>query len=143
MLNINSIQNGIVIDHIKCGMGYEIFKLLELDEADYPVALIMNVVSKKKGKKDMIKIENVFDVDLGIIGALDDEITINIIENEKIIDKKVVELPEEVEDVLHCSNPRCITSTERNIKHRFKLIDKEHKKYKCIYCDHIYEFKKI
>lgn len=138
MLNINSIKKGIVIDHIHCGMGYEIFKLLNLDKVDYTVALIMNARSKKLGKKDMIKIENVLDIDLRILGVIDDNITINIIEDEMITKKINIKLPEYVENVLICDNPRCITSEERNIIHRFRLVDRSRKLYKCIYCDHLY-----
>ena len=112
MLNINSISNGIVIDHIKPGLGYEIFKLLELDNADFTVALIMNADSKKYGKKDMIKIENVMDIDLAILGLIDKDLTVNIIENEKIKEKLSMILPEKVEGFIKCKNPRCITCHE-------------------------------
>lgn len=138
MLNINSITKGIVIDHITPGNGYEIFKLLELDKADYTVALIMNAQSKKHGKKDIIKIENVIDMDLRILGILDDAITINIIENEEIIEKIKVTLPEHVEGFLRCNNPRCVSTSERNILHKFSLVDPATHLYKCDYCDHLY-----
>lgn len=138
MLRINSITKGIVIDHITPGMGYEMFKLLELDKADYTVALIMNALSKKHERKDMIKIENVIDMDLSILGILDDTITINIIENEEIIEKIRVELPEHVEDFLKCSNPRCVSTSERNMIHKFSLVDRDAHLYKCDYCDHLY-----
>lgn len=138
MLNINSISRGIVIDHIQPGKGYEIFKFLELDKADYTVALIMNASSKKFGTKDMIKIENVLDMDLSILGLLDDSLTVNIIEDEKIKEKVTIRLPEIVEDILRCSNPRCITSDERNIVHKFSLVNREKKLYKCDFCDHLY-----
>ena len=138
MLNINSITKGIVIDHITPGMGYEIFKLLELDRASYTVALIMNAQSKKHGRKDIIKIENVIDMDLGILGILDENITINIIEDEIIIKKLKVKLPEHVEGFLKCSNPRCISTTERNVTHKFSLVDARTHLYKCDYCDHLY-----
>lgn len=138
MLRINSITKGIVIDHITPGLGYEIFKLLKLDRADYTVALIMNAQSKKHGRKDMIKIENVIDMDLDILGVLDDEITVNIIENEKIIKKISVSLPQHVENFIKCKNPRCVSTSERNIVHKFSLVDKKTHLYKCDYCDHLY-----
>ena len=138
MLNINSITKGIVIDHITPGKGYEIFKLLELDKASYTVALIMNAQSKKHGKKDIIKIENVIDMDLRVLGILDDSLTINIIENEEIIEKIHVKLPEHVEGFLKCSNPRCISTSERNMVNRFSLVDPATHLYKCDYCDHLY-----
>ncbi|MBZ2174009.1 aspartate carbamoyltransferase regulatory subunit [Schnuerera sp. xch1] len=138
MLNIDSISKGIVIDHINAGYGYSIFKYLGLDKADFAVALIMNVPSKKFGKKDLIKIENVIDVDLTMLGFIDPNITINIIEDEKIVKKINLSLPERVEGIIECKNPRCITSEERNIVHKFILIDKENGIYKCEYCDQIY-----
>lgn len=138
MLRINSITKGIVIDHITPGMGYEMFKLLELDQADYTVALIMNALSKKHGRKDMIKIENVIDMDLSVLGILDDTITINIIENEQIIKKIQVELPEHVVDFIKCKNPRCVSTSERNMVHKFSLVDRGAHLYKCDYCDHLY-----
>lgn len=137
MLNINSISNGIVIDHIKTGLGYEIFKLLELDKADYTVALIMNADSKKYGKKDMIKIENVIDVDLAILGLIDRTLTVNIIENEKIKEKLSMILPEKVEGFIKCKNPRCITCHE-NVQNKFILVNREKGIYRCNYCDNLY-----
>ncbi len=138
MLSINSIKKGIVIDHIKPGYGMQIYRLLKLDEADYTVALIMNAVSKKLGRKDMIKIENTLDLDLKILGYLDPNITVNVIDEEQIVKKIELNLPEEVEGVLQCSNPRCITSVEREIPHKFVLVDREKRVYKCKYCDHTY-----
>ena len=138
MLNINSISNGIVIDHIKPGLGYEIFKLLELDKADYTVALIMNADSKKYGKKDMIKIENVIDVDLAILGLIDKDLTVNIIENEKIKEKLSMILPEKVEGFIKCKNPRCITSIEQELDHILVLTDEENQVYRCKYCEEKY-----
>ncbi|MDO5719057.1 MAG: aspartate carbamoyltransferase regulatory subunit [Tissierellia bacterium] len=137
MLSITSIKKGIVIDHIKPGMGYVIFKLLELDQADYRVALIINADSAKFGKKDLIKIENEIDLDLRALGILDENLTINIIEDEKIARKIDVELPDKFEGLFKCKNPRCITTSERNIEHNFSLIDKEKRTYKCSYCDHL------
>lgn len=138
MLNINSIQKGIVIDHITPGLGYEIFKMMELDKADYTVALIMNATSKKYGRKDMIKIENVIDLDLTALAILDEKLTVNIIEDENITDKIKINLPEKVEGLLKCNNPRCISTNERNITHKFSLVDRSKRLYKCDYCDHLY-----
>ncbi|CAM3125680.1 aspartate carbamoyltransferase regulatory subunit [Streptobacillus felis] len=135
MLNINSISKGIVIDHIKTGLGYEIFKLLELDKAKFRVALIMNAESKKNGKKDMIKIENNIDIDFSILGLIDPNVTVNIIENENIKEKIKIKLPEKVEEYIKCKNPRCITMHE-NIKNEFTLVDEKEGTYKCHYCDH-------
>ncbi|KXO16619.1 aspartate carbamoyltransferase regulatory subunit [Peptoniphilus sp. GNH] len=142
MLSITSIRRGIVIDHIKPGKGYEIFKLLKLDTADYTVALIMNADSKKYGKKDMIKIQNVIDLDLNVLGVLDDQLTINIIEDEKIAEKIEIETPKSFTGVFKCKNPRCISSVERDIPHVFDLIDAKNKIYKCRYCDHLLEVSK-
>lgn len=138
MLNINSIEKGIVIDHIKCGMGYKIFQLLKLDKADYTVALIMNAQSGKLGRKDIIKIENVIDIDFDILGVFDDNMTVNIIENEKIKEKISLNLPEHFEGFVKCKNPRCITQSERSIVQKFSLVDKDTRTYKCDYCDHLY-----
>ncbi|SHH89808.1 aspartate carbamoyltransferase regulatory subunit [Sporanaerobacter acetigenes] len=139
MLNIDSIANGIVIDHIKVGYGFKIFNYLGLDKADYRVALIMNVPSKKYGKKDLIKIENVMDLDLTMLGFIDPNITIAIIEDEKIKEKINLSLPKRIENVIECKNPRCVTSIERNIVHKFVLVDEEKGIYKCEYCDHNYD----
>ncbi len=136
MLSINSIKKGIVIDHIHAGLGVKIFDYLGLRDADYTVALIMNAQSKRVGKKDIIKIENVIDLDLSALGFIDPEITVNIIENEKIVEKINLTLPEKVVDVIHCKNPRCITSIERGIRHEFRLVDREKGIYACNYCDH-------
>ena len=138
MLNINSITNGIIIDHISPGNSIKIYYMLELDKADYTVALIMNAQSKKHGCKDMIKIENVLDLDLTALGVMDSNITINLIKDEKISEKINLELPHHVEGVLECNNPRCVSTSERNIVHRFSLVDKEKRLYKCDYCDHLY-----
>lgn len=137
MLNINSISKGIVIDHIKVGLGHKIYELLELDKANYTVALIMNVVSKKNGKKDMIKIDNIIDIDFSILGLIDPNLTVNIIENEKILKKIKIVLPNVVNHYLKCKNPRCITNHE-NIKNHFKLIDREKGIYICHYCDNFH-----
>lgn len=137
MITINSIKNGIVIDHIKPGHGIKIYNYLKLQDAEFPTALLMNVRSTKGIKKDMIKIENVIDLDFKMLGLLDPNITVNLIEDEKIKSKIKLSLPEKVENVLICKNPRCVTSVEKYIPHIFHLVDKEKGEYRCEYCDEI------
>ncbi|MBV4422511.1 aspartate carbamoyltransferase regulatory subunit [Clostridium tyrobutyricum] len=138
MLQINSIKNGIVIDHIKAGYGMKIFNYLKLNNVDYSVALIMNAQSGKLGKKDIIKIENKLEIDFAILGFIDPNITINIIKDE-VIDKKVkLKLPKSIKNVIKCKNPRCITSVEKNLAQEFYLSDEELGEYRCNYCDEIY-----
>lgn len=134
-MNIDSIKNGFVIDHITAGKGIEIFNLLKLDELDCSVALIKNVASKKSGKKDIIKIDADINVDTDILGYVDPNVTINTIKDGKIIEKKHIDLPEKLTNVIHCKNPRCITTTEQELPHIFKLTDKEKRIYRCIYCE--------
>ncbi len=138
MLTINSVKNGIVIDHIKAGHGIKIFNYLGLDRADYSVALIMNAESKKCGKKDIIKIENNLELDFTVLGFIDPNITIDIIENEVIKQKIKLRLPNKVENIIKCRNPRCITSVEKRLTHVFYLVDEEQSEYRCQYCDEIY-----
>lgn len=138
MLSINSISKGIVIDHIEPGYGFIIFEHLKLDTANFTVALIMNAVSDKCGRKDIIKIENEIDLDLAMLGFIDPNITVNIIEDEVITEKISLTLPEKVEDIIKCKNPRCISTEEKALIHKFVLIDKSKGIYKCDYCDHIY-----
>lgn len=137
MITINSIKNGIVIDHIKPGHGIKIYNYLKLEDADFPTALLMNVKSTKGNKKDMIKIENVIDLDFKMLGLLDPNITINLIEDEEIKSKIKLSLPEKVENVIICKNPRCITSIEKYVPHIFHLVDREKGEYRCEYCDEI------
>ncbi|MEY8001485.1 aspartate carbamoyltransferase regulatory subunit [Clostridium sp. JNZ X4-2] len=139
MLTINSIKNGIVIDHIKAGYGMKIYKYLELDKADYSVALIMNAESSKLGKKDIIKIENNLEMDFAVLGFIDPNITIDIIKDEKIYKKIKLKLPNRIENIIECKNPRCVTSVEKNIPHIFNLVDEKTGEYRCEYCDQIYE----
>lgn len=141
MLSINSIKKGIVIDHISAGLGIKIFELLHLKDANFTVALIMNVDSKKMGRKDLIKIENNIDIDLNILSLVDKNITINIIKDEKIIEKKDLILPNNINYIITCKNPRCITNAERNIKHSLTLVDKDTATYKCDYCEHLYKLR--
>ncbi|WP_113674140.1 aspartate carbamoyltransferase regulatory subunit [Vallitalea guaymasensis] len=135
MLKINGIKKGIVIDHIKAGLGYKIFKELKLDEADCTTALIKNAPSSKLGKKDLIKIDNVIDLNLDILGLIDPGLTITIIDDENIVDKIKLSIPKKVVGILKCNNPRCVTTIEKNEDITFTLVDPEKKEYKCEYCD--------
>ena len=134
-MNIDSIKNGIVIDHITAGKGMEIYKLLGLDSLDCSVALIKNVASRKMGKKDIIKIDTDFDVDTDILGFVDPDVTVNIIRDGKTAEKKTIGLPERLTNVLTCKNPRCISATEQELPQIFKLTDKERRVYRCLYCE--------
>ena len=137
MVRINSIKRGIVIDHIKAGVGLKIFNYLGLDNAEFTVALIMNAPSGKLGRKDIIKIENEIDIDFTVLGFIDPNITINIITGEEIERKVKLNLPDTIENVIKCTNPRCITSTEQEIFHSFYLANREKGEYRCMYCDEI------
>ena len=137
MLNIEKIKNGIVIDHIKAGQGIHIFNWLGLDKSPCTVAFVVNASSRRLGSKDIIKIDNTIDINHNILGLIDPNITVNIIENEIITEKIKLQLPEKVEDVLVCKNPRCITSTEKYIPHIFHLVNAELRTYRCEYCDDI------
>ncbi len=134
-MNIDSIQNGVVIDHITAGQGMKLYHLLKLDETDLSVAIIRNVVSRKMGKKDIIKIDADIPVNLDVVAYVDPGATVNIIRNGELVEKRQMELPEMLTDVLTCKNPRCITSTEQELKHIFRLTDRENKVYRCIYCE--------
>ncbi len=134
-MNIDSIKNGIVIDHITAGKGMEIYKLLGLDSLDCSVALIKNVSSRKMGKKDIIKIDSDFDVDTDILGFVDPDVTVNIIKDGKTAEKKTIGLPERLTNVLTCKNPRCISATEQELPQIFKLTDRERRVYRCLYCE--------
>ena len=134
-MNVDSIQNGIVIDHISAGKGMMLYDLLGLDQLDASIAIIKNVNSKKLGKKDIIKIDADIPVDLDLIGYVDPDATVNVIKNGLLVDKRSPELPETLTDVIKCKNPRCITSVEQELKHVFRLTDKEKRIYRCIYCE--------
>ena len=134
-MKIDSINNGIVIDHIKAGRGMELYRLLKLEGMDCSVALIRNAPSKKMGRKDIIKIDTMLDVDFNTLAYIDPGITINIIENGTEIEKLHPELPERMTNIIHCKNPRCITTTEQELPHVFKLVDREKAAYRCIYCE--------
>ena len=134
-MNIDSIKNGFVIDHIIAGRGMRIYELLGLDNLDCPVAIIRNATSHKRVKKDIIKIDDEIDLNLDIIGYVDPGATINIIRDGKLVEKKILELPETLTNVIKCKNPRCITTTEQEINHIFKLTDRERGVYRCMYCE--------
>ena len=138
-MNIDSIENGIIIDHIQAKKGLEIYKALNLEKLDCSVAIITNTKSKKMGRKDIIKIDKKIDLDLDILGYIDNNITINIIENKKCITKYHVKIPKEIVNIIYCKNPRCITSVEKNLDHIFILADEKNKKYRCKYCESINE----
>ena len=134
-MKIDAIQNGIVIDHITADKGMELYNLLNLDELKVPVAIIKNAQSKKLGKKDIIKIDGDITVDFDAIGYVSPSATVSIIKNSKVFDKKTIELPEKLKDVIKCKNPRCITPTEQELPHFIKRTDKKNKVYRCIYCE--------
>ena len=133
---IGDIKDGIVLDHITAGRGMDIYNVLHLGELDCTVALIKNADSAKIGKKDIIKIGTLLDLDLDVLGYLDPGITVNIIRDGKVAERRQLELPERVVGVIKCKNPRCITSVEQEIVHEFKLTDRNKKVYRCIYCEH-------
>ena len=132
---IGKIENGIVLDHIKAGAGMKLYKILGLDSLDCQVALIKNAESQKLGRKDIIKIDRIIDVNLDAIGYIDAGITVNIIENGKLAKRTHIEPPEEITDVIKCRYPRCITTTEQELPHVFRLTDRENLVYRCIYCE--------
>ena len=134
-MNIDGVSTGIVLDHIKAGKSMQIYELLRLDKIDNCVAVIQNADSSKYGKKDIIKIDQLIDLDLDILGYIDSNITVNIVKDGKLYEKKHLALPETLTNVIRCKNPRCITSVEQGIVHTFKLVDKVKKVYRCAYCD--------
>lgn len=136
MLNVGSIQEGFVLDHIQAGKGMSIYHDLQLDKLDCCVAIIKNAKSNKMGKKDIIKVECSIDMlDLHILGFIDHNITVNVIENTEIVEKKSLSLPERITNVIKCKNPRCITSIEQELEQIFLLTDKEKEIYRCMYCE--------
>ena len=139
MLNIDSLEKGVVIDHIEAGRSMEIYRVLELDKLDCSVAIIKNARSKKSGRKDIIKIEDRIDIDLDVLGFIDPNITVNIIDGGHIIEKKHLQLPERIVNVAKCKNPRCITSVEQELDHVFVLTDAEKGVYRCLYCEQEYK----
>ncbi len=134
-MNIDSIVNGAVIDHITAGRGMRLYELLHLEQVDCPVAIIKNVNSRKLGKKDIIKVDAAIPLNFDVIGYVDPGVTVNIIKEGKLIEKKTIDKPERLVNVIHCRNPRCITSTEQELDHIFKLTDRENSVYRCLYCE--------
>ena len=139
MLNIDSIQNGIVIDHIQAGNGMRIYELLELDKLDCCVALIKNARSSKLGKKDIIKIEGNLAINFDVLGFIDNNITVCTIKNGELVKKENIVLPRRIKNVVKCKNPRCITSTEENLDQIFVLCDEKAHRYRCLYCEQAYK----
>jgi aspartate carbamoyltransferase regulatory subunit len=137
VLNLEEIKNGIVIDHIKAGLGIRIFNWLKLDKVPYTVAFVANASSQLCRRKDIIKIDNTISINLDVLGLIDPNITVNIIENERVTKKIKLQLPQKVENILICKNPRCISSTEKYITHVFHLENPELRTYRCEYCDDI------
>ena len=136
MLNIDSLERGIVIDHIKAGSAMWLYQLLELDRMECCVAIIQNARSNKYGKKDIIKVDGMLDLDLDILGYIDPNITVAYIDEGVIIEKKRLVPPKELKNVMRCINPRCITSSEENADHIFRLVQgREGPRYRCIYCE--------
>ena len=134
-MNIDSIQNGVVLDHIQSGKSMDIYKYLHLDELDCQVAIIKNARSGHMGKKDIIKIDSPMDVDLDVLGYIDSNITVNIIRDGKLVEKKHLELPKKLVNIIHCKNPRCITVAEPQLDAIFLLSDPVKHTYRCAYCD--------
>ena len=136
MLSVGQLNEGFVLDHIQAGKSMEIYRYLKLDELDCCVAIIKNAKSNKMGRKDIIKIEGSLDLlDLDALGYIDHKITVNIIKDGVISEKKILRLPKRITNVIHCKNPRCITSIEQELPHVFDLTDEENKVYRCIYCE--------
>lgn len=134
-MKIDSIKNGIVLDHIKAGKSMEIYKALGLEKLECSVAVIQKVPSKKMGKKDIVKIADHFDLDLDVIGYVDPGISVVVIKDGEVAEKKKVELPEKITNIVKCKNPRCITSVEQELDHVFLLSDRENRIYRCQYCE--------
>ena len=139
MLYIDSIQNGIVIDHIQAGKGMRIYELLELDKLDCCVALIKNARSSKMGRKDIIKIEGDLAINFDVLGFIDNNITVCTIKNGELVKKENIVLPRRIKNVVKCKNPRCITSTEENLDQIFVLCDEKAHRYRCLYCEQAYK----
>ena len=134
-MRIDPINDGIVIDHITAGRGMRLYELLGLVELDCSVAIIKNVASEKMGKKDIIKIDADIPLNFDVIGYIDPGVSINIIRGGKLVDKRVIDMPDLLTNVIHCKNPRCITSVEQELDHVFKLTDRSKCVYRCIYCE--------
>jgi len=134
-MKIDSIQNGLVLDHITAGKALQVYRDLELSKLDCSVAILQNVKSSKMGKKDILKIDQEYDINLDVLGYIDPNITVSVIKDGQTVEKKKLELPTKLVNVKRCKNPRCITSTEQEIPHIFKLTDSVNRVYRCIYCE--------
>ena len=134
-MRIDAIVNGFVIDHIHAGKSMELYRALNLSAMDCPVAIITNVPSKKMGRKDIIKVDTDRELDLQVIGFIDPDVTIDVIKDGRVVDKKHLDLPYEVRDLLRCKNPRCITSQEVDLPHVFRLSGHTEHVYRCLYCE--------
>lgn len=134
-MNVDSISNGVVIDHIRAGLAFRLYNLLDLDNLDCPVAIIKNVASKKMGKKDIIKIDSQTPIDFDVVGFVDPNATINVIKDGVLVEKLSIDMPEKLTNVIKCKNPRCITTVEQEIEHVFILSDEDEKVYRCLYCE--------
>ena len=134
-MNVDSIRNGVVIDHITPGRGMQIYRFLGLDKLTCPIALITNAASRRMGAKDIIKVDIDLPLELDALGYIDPDVTVNIIEDGVLTRKYHPGLPLEIVDIVKCKNPRCITSTEQDLPHVFQLTDKENKVYRCLYCE--------
>ena len=132
---IDAIKNGIVIDHITAGKAMELYRILGLGKLDCTVAILKNVVSAKHGRKDIIKIDQIMELDWDVIGYVDRNITVNIIKDGVRVEKRQLKLPETITNVIRCKNPRCITSVEQELPHVFRLTDRERHEYRCLYCE--------
>ncbi len=132
---IGQIKDGIVLDHITAGLGMTLYNFLGLDELDCQVALIKNAESVKMGRKDIIKIDRVIDINMDALGYLDPGVTVNIIKDGKLAKRQNIDIPERIENVIKCKNPRCITTVEQELPHIFTLRDKENRVYRCLYCE--------
>lgn len=141
MLQVTSIEQGIVLDHITSGNGLKIFSKLNLDAVNNPVVLLMNVPSKQLGRKDIIKIQNLKDIDLAMLGLIDANVTVNVIEAGRIVNKCKVGIPQKVSGLFDCSNPRCVTNSDTYAKPSFSLINARAKEYSCEYCDEITRYR--
>ena len=134
-MNIDGVTTGIVLDHIKAGKAMQIYNYLHLEKLDCSVAVLQNVKSSKYGKKDIIKIDALIELDYEMLGYIDSNITVNFVKDAQLLKKEHLDLPDTLTDVIQCKNPRCITSVEQEIEHVFKLADREKKIYRCAYCD--------
>ncbi len=134
-MTIDIIKNGIVIDHIAQGKAMQLYTMLGLDRLECPVAVIRNAPSKKTGKKDIIKIDEDIELSLDVVGFVSPNATINFIRDGKIVEKKFIDMPKVLTNIIKCKNPRCITTTEQDIEHIFTLVDEKSASYRCLYCD--------